>query len=111
MFLTRMGPTAKVMVNGDRSQIDLPTRQKSGLMQAMDILKNVQGIGYVEMTSEDVVRHRLVKEIVEAYDQFDNEEMSRQAQQSGQRRDERHERRLLELQQQGELPVNHEQPL
>ena len=118
MFLTRMGPTAKVMVNGDRSQIDLPTRQKSGLMQAMDILKNVQGIGYVEMTSEDVVRHRLVKEIVEAYDQFDNEEMTRQGQANGvPRRDERHERRLREQQETGlpnpemELPVNHEQPL
>ncbi len=119
MFLTRMGPTAKVMVNGDRSQIDLPTRQKSGLMQAMDILKNVQGIGYVEMTSEDVVRHRLVKEIVEAYDKFDTDEMSRQANQAGAplRRDERHERRLREQQDAGgptpetELPVNHEQNL
>ena len=91
-------------------------------MQAMDILKNVQGIGYVEMTSEDVVRHRLVKEIVEAYDKFDTEEVTRQANGSnGQRRDERHERRLRE---QGlgemdqpmpgaetELPVNHEQAL
>ena len=119
MFLTRMGPTAKVMVNGYRSQIDLPTRQKSGLMQAMDILKNVQGIGYVEMTSEDVVRHRLVKEIVEAYDKYDTDEISRQAAQAGAppRRDERHERRLREHQEAGgpapeaELPVNHEQGL
>ncbi|WP_246558663.1 PhoH family protein [Hymenobacter piscis] len=71
MFLTRMGPQAKVMVNGDRSQIDLPTRQKSGLNQALDILRDVKGIGFVEMTSEDVVRHRLVKQIVQAYDRFD----------------------------------------
>ena len=114
MFLTRMGPTAKVMVNGDRSQVDLPTRQKSGLMQALDILRNVQGIGYVEMTSEDVVRHRLVKDIVEAYDQYDNEEMTRQALQNGNsspRRDERHERRLRDMQPEAELPVNHGQAL
>jgi phosphate starvation-inducible PhoH-like protein len=71
MFLTRMGPSAKVMVNGDRSQIDLPTKQKSGLIQALDILKDVNGIGFVEMTAEDVVRHRLVKQIVQAYDKFD----------------------------------------
>jgi phosphate starvation-inducible PhoH-like protein len=90
-------------------------------MQALDILKNVPGIGYVEMTSEDVVRHRLVKEIVEAYDKFDTEETARQAQQnSAVRRDERHERRLRELQQEAglplqepepELPVNQEQAL
>ncbi|GAA4004623.1 PhoH family protein [Hymenobacter fastidiosus] len=79
MFLTRMGPTAKVMVNGDRSQIDLPTKQKSGLMQALDILKDVRGIGFVEMTAEDVVRHRLVKEIVVAYDRFDEQTQRDQA--------------------------------
>ena len=66
-----MGPSAKVMVNGDRSQIDLPTKQKSGLMLALDILKDVKGIGFVEMNVEDVVRHRLVKDIVQAYDKFD----------------------------------------
>jgi phosphate starvation-inducible PhoH-like protein len=122
MFLTRMGPSAKVMVNGDRSQIDLPTRQKSGLMQALDILRDVPGIGFVEMTAEDVVRHRLVKEIVQAYDRFDNEEQRRQAQANGAapRRDERHERRLREqgllpdapaASDEPELPVNHEQAL
>jgi phosphate starvation-inducible PhoH-like protein len=79
MFLTRMGPTAKVMVNGDRSQIDLPTKQKSGLIQALDILKDVNGIGFVEMSSEDVVRHRLVKSIVLAYDKFDVEAQHEQA--------------------------------
>jgi len=71
MFLTRMGPYAKVMVNGDRSQIDLPTKQKSGLIQALDILRDVKEIGFVEMSVEDVVRHRLVKQIVLAYDKFD----------------------------------------
>ncbi|UOQ55479.1 PhoH family protein [Hymenobacter cellulosivorans] len=79
MFLTRMGPMAKVMVNGDRSQIDLPTKQKSGLMQALDILKDVRGIGFVEMNADDVVRHRLVKEIVVAYDRHDVQEQRDQA--------------------------------
>jgi phosphate starvation-inducible PhoH-like protein len=82
MFLTRMGPSAKVMVNGDRSQIDLPTKQKSGLIQALDILKDVNGIGFVEMTAEDVVRHRLVKQIVQAYDKFDVQLQKDQANQA-----------------------------
>ena len=82
MFLTRMGPSAKVMVNGDRSQIDLPTKQKSGLIQALDILRDVSGIGFVEMTAEDVVRHRLVKQIVQAYDKFDVEMQHEQANQA-----------------------------
>ena len=110
MFLTRMGPTARVMVNGDRSQIDLPTRQKSGLMQALDILKDVPGIGYVEMTVEDVVRHRLVKEIVLAYDKFDLAEQRREAQQKNhQNRDRRDDHRPAEAA--PELPVNQEQAL
>ena len=79
MFLTRMGPSAKVMVNGDRSQIDLPTKQKSGLMLALDILRDVKGIGFVEMNVEDVVRHRLVKDIVQAYDKFDVQQQHDQA--------------------------------
>jgi phosphate starvation-inducible PhoH-like protein len=129
MFLTRMGPSAKVMVNGDRSQIDLPTRQKSGLMQALDILKDVQGIGFVEMTAEDVVRHRLVKEIVQAYDKFDVAEQRRDAENKQRRReggydrgrddhrptngyrDRRHpDDRSYDLPT-DELPVNHEQAL
>ena len=67
MFMTRMGPNSKVMINGDRSQIDLPHRQKSGLIEALHVLRDVNGIGFVEMKPEDVVRHRLVKNIVEAY--------------------------------------------
>ncbi|WP_187261925.1 PhoH family protein [Pontibacter beigongshangensis] len=73
MFLTRMGPTAKVLVNGDRSQIDLPRNQRSGLMEALHILKDINGIGFVEMTAEDVVRHRLVRDIVNAYTKLDEE--------------------------------------
>ncbi|WP_347160160.1 PhoH family protein [Pontibacter chitinilyticus] len=73
MFLTRMGPHAKVMVNGDWSQIDLPRNQRSGLMEVLNILRGVKGIGFVEMTTEDVVRHRLVKEIVNAYSKLEEE--------------------------------------
>jgi phosphate starvation-inducible protein PhoH and related proteins len=71
MFLTRMGPNSKVMINGDVSQIDLPRTQRSGLIEALNILRNVKGIGFVEMKPEDVVRHRLVREIVEAYTKAD----------------------------------------
>lgn len=67
MFLTRMGPNSRVMINGDRSQIDLPTKQKSGLIEAIHILRDVKGIVMVELKPEDVVRHRLVREIIEAY--------------------------------------------
>ena len=73
MFLTRMGPNAKLMVNGDWSQIDLPRNQRSGLMEALNILRGVKGIGFVEMTAEDVVRHRLVRDIVNAYTKLDEE--------------------------------------
>lgn len=68
MFLTRLGPNAKCIITGDLSQIDLPKNQKSGLRTAIRILKDVDGIGIVKLTAEDVVRHRLVKEIIKAYD-------------------------------------------
>lgn len=68
MFLTRMGPNSKVIVTGDQSQIDLPHRQKSGLVESYNILKNVKGIAFVELSGKDVVRHKLVKQIIEAYD-------------------------------------------
>ncbi|MGC3943367.1 MAG: PhoH family protein [Chryseolinea sp.] len=67
MFLTRMGPESKMIVTGDLTQIDLPTRQSSGLREAARILKDVKGIGFVELNEKDVVRHRLVRDIVEAY--------------------------------------------
>ena len=72
MFLTRMGPNSKVIITGDSSQVDLPNRQKSGLHEAIRILKNVKGIGIVNLTAEDVVRHRLVKDIINAYDKAEN---------------------------------------
>lgn len=67
MFLTRMGPSAKFIVTGDVTQIDLPRNQPSGLVQAIKILSNVKGIDFIYLDSQDVVRHRLVKEIIEAY--------------------------------------------
>ncbi len=74
MFLTRMGPNSKVIVTGDRSQVDLPRHHKSGLVEAIKILKSVKGIGFVELDAKDVVRHRLVKDIIQAYDHAENEE-------------------------------------
>lgn len=71
MFLTRLGMNAKMIVTGDMTQIDLPPSTTSGLIQAMHILKGVNGIGKVEFTKKDIVRHKLVQRIVEAYDKFD----------------------------------------
>lgn len=67
MFLTRIGPASKVIVTGDRTQVDLPPRQTSGLIQAVEILEGVKGIGFVELDEKDVVRHPLVKDIIKAY--------------------------------------------
>lgn len=67
MFLTRMGISAKFVITGDMSQIDLPKKSDSGLIHAFDILKEIKGIAFVEFNSDDIVRHRLVKEIVKAY--------------------------------------------
>lgn len=68
MFLTRIGASAKAIITGDLTQIDLPKNQRSGLEKAGRILKNIDGIGYVQLDEEDVVRHRLVKAIIRAYD-------------------------------------------
>ena len=68
MFLTRMGPQSKVIVTGDTTQIDLPSNQHSGLLGAIDLVKDIKGIGVVILEGKDVVRHRLVKQIVAAYD-------------------------------------------
>jgi len=69
MFLTRIGPSAKAVITGDMSQVDLPKNQQSGLSKAIHILKNIEGIGHIELDGEDVVRHRLVKQIIRAYEQ------------------------------------------
>ena len=68
MFLTRMGMTAKFVITGDMSQVDLPHRQRSGLSYALDVLKDVEGIGVVRLGQSDVIRHSLVKAIIEAFD-------------------------------------------
>ena len=72
MYLTRLGMNAKMIVTGDVTQIDLPPSTTSGLIQAMQILKGVNGIGKIEFTKKDIVRHKLVQRIVEAYDKFDD---------------------------------------
>lgn len=76
MFLTRLGPTAKCIITGDLSQIDLPFQQKSGLQRAINLLKHLEGISTIYLDAEDVVRHRLVKEIIKAYEKSD--ELDRQ---------------------------------
>ncbi|MBR4533513.1 MAG: PhoH family protein [Bacteroidaceae bacterium] len=73
MFLTRMGMNTKMIVTGDMTQIDLPPSQRSGLKDALHVLKDVQGIAVIEMTQKDIVRHRLVTKIVEAYNERDRQ--------------------------------------
>lgn len=75
MFLTRMGMNAKFIITGDETQIDLQTRSHSGLIQAKKILKNISDISFVHFNSKDIVRHRLVREIVDAYDQYYQEQI------------------------------------
>ena len=67
MFLTRMGTSAKFIITGDESQIDLPFKQKSGLIQAKSKLKNIEGISFIFLDEKDVIRHKLVKQIIKAY--------------------------------------------
>lgn len=74
MFLTRLGPNAKCIITGDMTQIDLPPRQVSGLYRALEILSDIDGIGKVFLNEEDVVRHRLVKEIIKRYNTSDDDE-------------------------------------
>ena len=72
MFLTRLGFSSKMVITGDITQIDLPSHQDSGLKIVRDILEGIDDISFMDLTSEDVVRHRLVSEIVDAYGRFDN---------------------------------------
>jgi phosphate starvation-inducible PhoH-like protein len=74
MFLTRMGWNTKMIITGDMTQIDLPKTQKSGLIEALHILNNVEGIGIIELTQKDIVRHKLVTRIVHAYENFDQKQ-------------------------------------
>lgn len=74
MFLTRMGWDTKMIITGDMTQIDLPRGQRSGLSEALQILKDVEGIGFVELNKKDIVRHKLVTRIVNAYELHDDKE-------------------------------------
>lgn len=67
MFLTRMGLNSKMIINGDLTQIDLPSKQQSGLVESLKILKNIKGIGFVELDGSNTIRHKLVKDIINAY--------------------------------------------
>jgi len=77
MFLTRLGMNAKMIITGDITQIDLPRSVSSGLVQALHVLNGISGIGRVEFGRKDIVRHKLVQRIVEAYEKFDGEEAVR----------------------------------
>jgi len=72
MFLTRMGENSKFIITGDVTQIDLPPKQKSGLIQSLQILKNVQGIAKIEFNKNEIIRHRLVRQIVDAFEKANN---------------------------------------
>jgi len=72
MFLTRMGVSSKFIMTGDTTQIDLPKRGESGLLQAMRILGNIDGVSVIKFDERDIVRHKLVKQIVRAYEQEEN---------------------------------------
>ena len=67
MVLTRLGHGSKMIITGDITQIDIGPEQKSGMVEAIEILRKIRGIGYVELTQKDIVRHRLVQKIVQAY--------------------------------------------
>jgi phosphate starvation-inducible protein PhoH and related proteins len=82
MFLTRIGPNAKAIITGDLTQIDLPKNQRSGLEKASRILRNVDGIAHIELDEDDVVRHRLVKSIIRAYDK-DHKEREKEKENPG----------------------------
>lgn len=71
MFLTRMGWNTKMIITGDMTQIDLPHEQRSGLRRALDILSGVEGISVIRFTQKDIVRHKLVTRIVNAYNAYD----------------------------------------
>lgn len=75
MFLTRLGPNSKAIITGDDTQIDLPNREMSGLIQVQEILKDIKGIEFVYFKKTDVVRHRLVRDIINAYEQYNNRKL------------------------------------
>jgi phosphate starvation-inducible PhoH-like protein len=93
MFLTRIGANAKAIITGDLTQVDLPRNQRSGLEKASRILRNIDGIGYIELDEEDVVRHKLVKAILKAYTAEGLKEMEIEEAEKKERKDRRWDRR------------------
>ncbi len=79
MFLTRMGAKSQVIITGDKSQVDLPKSQTSGLKHGIEILKGIKGIAFVELDGSDVLRHKLVRDIINAYDKADNKDYEKNA--------------------------------
>lgn len=79
MFLTRMGGNAKFIITGDMTQVDLPHKQKSGLREVSQILKQVEGISFIHLAEGDVIRHKLVKDIIQAYDKAENTPKEKEA--------------------------------
>ena len=73
MFLTRMGVNTKMIITGDMTQIDLPKGVRSGLREVCEILKDIKGISFIEMNEKDIVRHKLVTRIVNAYSKYEAE--------------------------------------
>ena len=83
MFLTRMGQTASFIITGDMSQVDLPKKQRSGLTYALDALKEVEGIGIIRMNQHDVIRHPLVKRIIDAFEIAEEKDKAEREQRKG----------------------------
>jgi phosphate starvation-inducible PhoH-like protein len=73
MFLTRMGQSARFIITGDATQIDLPRNQKSGLMKSVELLRNIDGIAVIQLTESDVIRHKLVRKIIAAFEKSEQE--------------------------------------
>ncbi|MFY0654471.1 MAG: PhoH family protein [Cyclobacteriaceae bacterium] len=71
MFLTRMGPKSKMIITGDLTQVDLPHKQKSGLTETIKVLKDIEGIGFIQLSGKDVIRHKLVRHIISAYEKYE----------------------------------------
>ena len=107
MFLTRLGPSAKCIITGDPSQIDLPRHQKSGLFRALDILPGISGIAKVRLTAEDVVRHRLVKEIILKYDESDRQQREKHEEEGGAKSTDRSRRQSSYSMESNPEPINH----
>ncbi len=86
MFLTRLGYGSKAVITGDVTQVDLPSGQRSGLLQARELLSDIEGISFCYFTEVDVVRHPLVQKIIRAYDRYDEERKAQKEAQQAQRK-------------------------